>query len=99
MACSLLSIPALDECSFVEREKHKIDISFEGTVHSIAEGDNFSKVEFRHTHKLKEFTMTVPILTFTVYSEIRHIFHIGQSYRVITYHDGSADFELLENGE
>lgn len=97
MACSLLSIPALDECSFVEREKHKIGISFEGTVHSIIEDDNSSKVEFRHTHKLKEFTMTVPVLTFTVYSEIRRIFHIGQSYRISIYHDGSADFELLEN--
>lgn len=86
----------LDECSFVEREKHKIGISFEGTVHSLIEHDNFSKVEFQHTHKLKEFTITAPILILTVYSEIRYIFHIGQSYKIDIYPDGSADFELIE---
>jgi hypothetical protein len=85
MACSLIPILAHDDCSFVEREKHRIDIYFEGVVQSIIKDTACSKVIFG------------PHLTFTIYSEMRHIFKVGKRYRVSIWNDGSADFELLEN--
>lgn len=87
MACSFLSIPALDNCSFVEREKHKIDICFQATVSAVENMIGYSIISFNRNMKI------------TVYSEIRHIFDVGQQYRVGIWNDGSADFELLENGD
>lgn len=85
MACSTPPMPTDLKCSFVEREKHRIDISFEGVVKSIIDDNNRSKVSFG------------PHLTFTIYSEMRHIFAIGDRYRVSIWNDGSGDFELLGN--
>ena len=86
MACNTPPIPNTDlECSFVEREKHRIDVCFQATVSHIEPMICYSIISFNRNMKI------------TVYSEIRHIFDVGQQYRVSIWNDGSADFELLEN--
>lgn len=87
MACSVIPIQNIDlECSFVEREKHRIDLSFEGTVTRIEELGDSSRINFGK-------------IISVIHSEIRHIFQLGQRYRVSIWNDGSVDLNLLGNGE